>query len=163
MLTATQTDALITVECAIDADIDQAMAQPAEWHGAYARRPVRFSRHAHTRAARRNLVPDAVEYVLTNGRQVQRTGVTFYFLGWRDMPGADQRASWASRLEGTVVLVAPNGEVVTVYRNRRALRAILKKMKYRLLRMDQGHKQDLSEIESLTSVAGDIAPLGQTA
>jgi len=48
------------------------------------------------------------------------------------VPAADQHASWAARLEGTVVLVAGDGAVITVYRNRRALRTIVKKMKYTL-------------------------------
>jgi hypothetical protein len=100
--------------------------------GAAVGRVVSLSRHARCRGARRNVAPDAVEYVLTHGRWIQRTGVTFYFLGRRDMPEGDRHASWASRLEGTVVLVAPDGEVVTVYRNRRALRTIERKMKYRL-------------------------------
>jgi|GEM_PF-921481 hypothetical protein len=95
-------------------------------------RPVRFSYHARRRAARRNVVPDAIDYVLAYGRFLQRTGVTFYFLGRRDLPPADRCASWASRLIGTVVLVSRSGEVITVYRNRGALRAIRRKLKYRL-------------------------------
>jgi hypothetical protein len=83
------------------------------------------------------VAPNAVDYVLTHGRRIQRTGVTFYFLGRRDMPEVDQSASWASRLEGTVVLLAPDGEVVTVYRNRHALRTIARKMKYRRLGAEQ--------------------------
>jgi hypothetical protein len=64
---------------------------------------------------------------------------------------------------GIVVLVAPNGEVVTVYRNRQALRTILKKMKYRLPMMDQDHPQDITELTCWTNVAGDRAALYQTA
>ncbi len=91
-----------------------------------------LSNHAACRAARRNLVPDAVEYVLTHGRCLQRSGVTFYFLGRRDLPPADHQSSWASRLEGTVVLMGRGGEIITVYRNRNALPTIRHKMKYRL-------------------------------
>lgn len=96
------------------------------------RRPLSLTAHALARAARRNVAPDAVDYVLTYGRRIQRTGVTFYFLGKRDMPPADQCAGWASRLEGTIVVVAPDGNVITVYRNRRGVRAIQRKLKYRL-------------------------------
>ncbi len=98
-------------------------------HG-FQRRPLPFTRHAHRRGARRNLAPDAVDYVVAYGRMIQRTGVTFYFLGWRDIPPHDRRASWATRLEGTIVLVASDGEIITVYRNRRGLRTIQRKMKY---------------------------------
>ena len=91
-----------------------------------------LSRHAGRRTARRNIEPEALEYVLTYGRRIQRTGVTFYFLGRRDVPAADHKASWASRLEGTVALVSSDGQLITVYRQRKALHAIQRKLKYRL-------------------------------
>lgn len=93
-------------------------------------RSLPFTRHARRRGARRNIAPDAVDYVLAYGRMIQRTGVTFYFLGWRDIPPDDRGASWASRLEGTIVLLASDGEIITVYRDRNGLRSILRKMKY---------------------------------
>lgn len=93
---------------------------------------VSFSWHARKRGARRNVAPDAVEYVLAYGRSLQRTGVTFFFLGRRDIPPCDRCAGWASRLEGTIVIVAPDGDIITVYRDRRGLRLIARKMKYRL-------------------------------
>ena len=94
--------------------------------------PVRFSPHARRRAARRNVVPDAVAYVLAFGRVLHRTGIAFHFLAARDVPAEDRHAAWAARLVGTVVLVGPDGEIITVYRNARALPAIRRKMKYRL-------------------------------
>jgi len=90
------------------------------------------SRHAEHRIARRNITQEALEYVLTYGRRMQRTGVTFYFLGRRDVPPADRQASWATRLEGTVVLMRSEGEIITVYRHRKARPSIRRKMKYRL-------------------------------
>lgn len=57
------------------------------------RRPLSLPAHALARAARRSSAPDAVDYVLTHGRRIQRTGVIFYFLGKRDMPPADQCGS----------------------------------------------------------------------
>jgi hypothetical protein len=95
-------------------------------------RAAAYSLHASQRAARRNVVPDAVEYVLAHGRLTYRTGIRFYFLRRRDIPPADRRHGWCARLVGTVVLVAPAGEIITVYRNRRALSAIRRKPKYRL-------------------------------
>ena len=91
---------------------------------------ISLTTHAALQAARRNIAPEALEYVLTYGRRIQRTGVTFYFLGWRDVPAADRQASWASRLEGTVVLLANDGEIITVYRHRKALHSIQRKQKY---------------------------------
>lgn len=93
---------------------------------------VRFSLHARRRAARRNVVPDAVAYVLAYGRVLHRTGITFHFLAARDVPAEDRHAAWAARLVGTVVLVGPDGEIITVYRNQRALPVIRRKLKYRL-------------------------------
>lgn len=90
------------------------------------------SQHAASRTARRNVPPDALDYVLTYGRRIQRTGVTFYFLGRRDLPPADRQTGWAARLEGTVALLGNDGQLITVYRHRKALRAIQRKLKYRL-------------------------------
>lgn len=113
-------------------DSDAIPSRRAELCVESGRSPLRLSRHALTRTARRNVVPDAVEYVLAHGRRLQRTGVTFYFLGERDIPPADRRAAWATRLVGTVVLMGRDGEIITVYRNQRALPAIRRKLKYRL-------------------------------
>ena len=93
---------------------------------------LRFSAHARRRAARRNIVPDALDYVLMYGRTIQRTGVTFCVLCRRDVPLEDLRKSWAARLVGTVALLAGNGEIITVYRNQSAVRKIARKMKYRV-------------------------------
>lgn len=92
----------------------------------------RYSSHGAGRAARRNVRRDGVAYVLTHGRLYYRTGARFFFLGARDLPFEDRRDPWAARLVGTVVLVAPSGEVITTYRNRRAPRHIARKLKYRV-------------------------------
>jgi len=98
------------------------------------KRLTALTAHAQRRLARRNVPPNAVDYVLAHGRTIQRTGVTFFFLGRRDVPPADRHTSWASRLEGTTVLVASDGMVITVYRNHRGLRAILRKLKHHIPR-----------------------------
>lgn len=118
-------------------------------------RPVSFTAHARRRGARRNVAPDAVDYVLAHGRMIQRTGVTFFYLARRDMPPADHCASWASRLEGSTVLLAPDGVVVTVYRNRHGLRAILRKPKHRVSginrRPDDADVRRLDEAQSASA------------
>lgn len=108
-----------------------------------------FTWHARRRGARRNVAPDAVDYVLAHGRMIQRTGVMFYFLGWRDIPPCDRRASWASRLEGSIVIVASDGAVITIYRNRRGLRTIARKMKYQL---DAGNHSAAREAAPPTTI-----------
>lgn len=99
--------------------------------------PVLFTHHARKRGARRNVAPDAATYVVAHGRALHRTGVTFYFLGRRDIPRCDRSMSWAARLEGTIVIMATDGAVITVYRDRRGFRAIARKMKYRLSDRDR--------------------------
>ena len=60
------------------------------------------------------------------------TLVTFYFLGRRDAPAADRQVSWVTQLEGTVVIMSGDGAILTVYRQRKALPTIRRKLKYRL-------------------------------
>ena len=88
--------------------------------------------HARLRCAQRRLDPDAFAFVKRHGRKVRRTGVTFYFLGRRDIPGALRGDDRYAKLEGTTLLVGPDGTLITAYRNRRALRDICKKVKYRM-------------------------------
>lgn len=92
--------------------------------------PVRHSRHASRRAAQRNLT-GAAEYIVTWGRLIHRTGVAYYFLGRRDIPAQHRHLPQIARLEGSVALLSPDGEVITLYRNVGALRDIQRKMKYR--------------------------------
>lgn len=93
---------------------------------------VAFSSHAAHRATRRNVRRNGVAYVIMHGRLYHRTGARFFFLGARDLPFEDRRDAWASRLVGTVVVMATDGEVITTYRNRHAPHRIARKMKYRL-------------------------------
>lgn len=117
----------LTAEVTDDADVAvETPDEEAEWE------IVSFTRHARRRGARRNVAPDAVEYVLAHGRMLQRTGAMFFFLGRRDIPPCDRCASWAARLEGVIVVVGSNGDIITVYRNRHGLHHIERKMKYRL-------------------------------
>ena len=97
--------------------------------------------HAERRTARRNIPPEALECVLTYGRRFQRTGVTFYFLGRRDVPAPDRQVSWVTQLEGTVVIMSSEGEILTVYRHRKALPMIRRKMKYRLPLQTTGYRK----------------------
>lgn len=111
---------------------------------------ISLTRHARCRGARRNVAPDAVEYVVAHGRMVRRTGVMFFFLGRRDIPTRDRCASWATRLEGTIVVVAADGSVITVYRNRHGLHPIARKMKYRLFE----HRPGFSDPDSAHGAEG---------
>lgn len=86
-----------------------------------------ISTHAAQRMAQRNLTPTEVAEVLRFGRAEYRTGAKFYFLAARDVPERMGRA--LARLVGTTVVV--EGEMIkTVYRNRRALWRIRRKLKW---------------------------------
>ena len=92
--------------------------------------PVQHTHHSDRRAAQRNLV-GAIDYIMAWGRLIHRTGVRFYFLGRRDIPPQHRHLPQIARLAGSVALVSPDGEVITLYRNADALREIERKMKYR--------------------------------
>lgn len=78
-------------------------------------------------------IPD-VEYVVLHGQQHWRAGVVHYFLGRCDIPTKDQAKDHLCRLEGTTVLVdsETRRSVITVYRNRSALKDIRRKAKTNL-------------------------------
>lgn len=88
-----------------------------------------LSIHAQQRLAQRNLDQHAIDYVLAYGRMIRRTGILFYVLRARDIPLQDRRRGSVSRLIGTTILVSHDGTIITVYRNRRSLRAIVRKHK----------------------------------
>jgi hypothetical protein len=88
----------------------------------------RFTYHAVTRMAQRNLTEADVFFVLRYGQRWHRDGVVFYFLGKCDLPAS--ASCHAQRLEGATVIVEPQAQVIiTVYRNRKALRRIKRKHK----------------------------------
>lgn len=89
---------------------------------------VRISRHAARRLAQREISLEDVHLVLRLGRRLHRTGVTFYFFGRRQIPGGLECE--LERLVGTTVLVA-EGQVITAYRNKRAIAVIKRKPKRR--------------------------------
>ncbi len=97
---------------------------------------ISFSDHAVTRMAQRRLTADDVMYVMLHGRQHRCGGALHIFLGKRDIPANDQRNDRFARLEGVTVLVDSKRmqTVITVYRNREASRAFVRKAKYDLKR-----------------------------
>lgn len=95
---------------------------------------VRFSEHATTRMAQRRLTTDDVLYVIQHGQVIYNGGACHVFLRRRDIPVEDRRIANRARLEGTTVLLDSQTvqTVVTVYRNRAALKDISRKVKYSL-------------------------------
>jgi hypothetical protein len=77
--------------------------------------------------SQRNVGEDDVAFVIAFGRRLFRTGVEIYFLGRRDVPARYARE--AEHLVGTVVIVARDSSVITVYRNARAHGTLKRKHK----------------------------------
>ena len=95
---------------------------------------ISFSVHAQTRMAQRRLTVNDVQYVVSHGQQYRCGGVAHFFLGRRNIPQQDRRSDKFTRLEGTTVLLDSISvqTVITVYRNRCALKAIRPKAKTNL-------------------------------
>jgi hypothetical protein len=88
--------------------------------------------HAQARMQQRHFSRADLNYVREFGRLLRRTGICFYFLAARDVPLADRKLPWVQRLVGTTVLAsADQAAVITLYKNRNALRDIRKKTKFR--------------------------------
>jgi hypothetical protein len=95
---------------------------------------IDLTNHSRQRCAQRGIDERAIAFVLRYGQKIHRTGVTFYFLGQRDIPDAYRRDDRYAKLEGTTLLISPEGGLITTYRNRRASRVIRKKVKYRIIK-----------------------------
>ena len=93
---------------------------------------MRTTVHACKRCAQRNLAPGEIELVRRYDRKLHRTGVIFYFLGRRDLPESFRKEARYARLEGTTLLVSLEGDLITSYRNKKALKKIRKKAKRRI-------------------------------
>lgn len=93
---------------------------------------VQLTGHARQRGAQSNLCVDDLDLVRRYGVLEHRTGVRFYFVGRREVErfrGVEPRLD---RLHGVVLVVSADDRmVITVYRNRRALRDIRRKSKTR--------------------------------
>jgi hypothetical protein len=103
---------------------------------------VSNSAHAQQRQGQRNISEEQLRYVLRHGTRLRRTGVEFVVLRRCDIPIADLRDDRWARLQGAVVIIGDGGTVVTVYRNRAALRCIRKKLKCRQPRRHADRSQE---------------------
>lgn len=78
--------------------------------------PIGYTDHAELRRAQRNLAPAEVNYVLRHGSWSRTEGCDLILLRRHDLPTEHHAIEQLSRLVGTVVLLAPSGCVITVYR-----------------------------------------------
>ena len=87
--------------------------------------------HAQLRQSQRNVSGEDVDFVMTYGRRIRSGGALHIFLGRKDIPRDEARI--VSHLEGTVLVMDDSTAepvLITVYRNRRALKSIRCKRKY---------------------------------
>lgn len=91
-----------------------------------------LTNHAIQRCAQRHIAPDALAFIKKHARKIRRTGITFYFLGKRNIPKHLRRNDRYARLEGITLLISPDGSLITTYRNPDGLKTIRKKLKYRM-------------------------------
>lgn len=94
---------------------------------------IRYTAHALSRRAQRNLSIEDVEFVMTHGRRVRCAGALHVFLGGRDIPAGKAVARRYGHLEGTVLVLSTEYDdltMITAYRNRRGLKAVRAKAVY---------------------------------
>ncbi len=93
---------------------------------------TQISDHAQKRCAQRNLTQDEVDFIITYGRRVRRTGVIFCQLRRRDLPDDLEGSHPYYRLVGSTVVLSNCGHhVLTAYRDERAFHRDNRKTKYR--------------------------------
>ncbi len=111
---------------------------------------IRNTYHAQVRQAQRNVSAADVDFILEYGRRIYSGGVLHIFLGRKDIPGDVVRN--VGHLEGTVLVMDDTYDepvLITVYRNRKALKTIRSKQKY--LRAHWWQRIDRAEITALAS------------
>jgi hypothetical protein len=93
---------------------------------------VVLSKHARRRGAQSNLSDRDLELVRRYGVLEHRTGVRFYFVGRREVERYREVEPRLAKLHDIVMIVSSDDLVViTVYRNRNALKDIRRKSKVR--------------------------------
>jgi hypothetical protein len=89
-----------------------------------------LSNHARRRSAQSNLCDADVDLVCRYGILERRTGVRFYFMRKREVKRYRGLEPRLDKLEGLVMVMSPDGVVITFYRNSKALRSIRRKHKF---------------------------------
>lgn len=91
---------------------------------------VEWSKHGQRRSAQSNLCEGDLELVRRYGVLEHRTGVRFYIVGQREVERYRDVEPRLEKLHDVVMIVAPDSfTVITVYRNRHALKQIRRKSK----------------------------------
>jgi len=90
---------------------------------------VRFTSHALRRINQRRISDEMIELALKYGCVLYNGGAKFIFVRKKDIP-EDMPRSIAERVEGIVIVMNPiDGTILTVYKNKNALKEIKRKLK----------------------------------
>jgi hypothetical protein len=93
---------------------------------------MHFTHHAVHRIDQRGIQPSWISLVLLYGTKIYNGGGLFVFMRRKDVP-ISVSPSVAEKLEGITLLLDPATEaVITVYKNRQAIRNIKRKIKHRI-------------------------------
>lgn len=96
--------------------------------------PVAKTHHFEERSAQRRLNPAVLQFILTFGAAVRARGATHLTIIDRQLPTHLRGTPLAERARGWVVLETDEGELLTCYRRRDAVRFLQRKRKRRLSR-----------------------------
>lgn len=112
--------------------------------------PIRLTPHAQKRMAQRGITEQMIADTIEYGQCVRKQQISYYIMLTKCIPDG-LPPSYTGRLKNCIVLVNWLGEVMTVYRNDKGLKAIAKKTDYRCGRLIE--RNNLPEYESLQKQA----------
>ncbi len=99
-----------------------------------------FSRHARKRMNQRRLSRAGIELVQEYGRVVYARGAQFCFIGRKEVEAYADRTDLTGA-EGIHLLIARDGTILTVYRNRGFHPSRYRKANYRLARLKKAARR----------------------
>ncbi len=103
-----------------------------------------MSRLAEKRAAQRNVDPKLFPVLQKYGRRLYVRGDLHVFLGKNMVPDDEYPQRFLRRIQNTMVVVAPDGTVKTVWKDARALRKLKRK---RFRRRGFGRREGLTRTD----------------
>lgn len=77
---------------------------------------IKLTQHAERRLEERGILLEEVLFALEHGRRVWTRGAQVFVLGQKEL--VKLKPARASRLDGLQVVCSPDGDVLTVYRNK---------------------------------------------
>lgn len=89
---------------------------------------IMITPHAQKRASHRGITRDMIESTLLYGKKICKQGLCFYIMPAKLMSGLFTQ-KFAEKIANTVVVVKRPGIIITVYKNKYALRNIKRKPK----------------------------------